>query len=101
MQSLKLPYMSDSLRQTAQEYKLLDNLSSSRDMILTEATLNYLDIYYNVKYMPDFCKERVVDNMKISINSFLQVGAMAGDFLYVCFVINRMTSTVIVVNWNI
>jgi len=81
MQSMQLPYMSASLRETALEYKLLDNLSTKRETLITQATLDYLNIYYNVDHMPKFCKTGIVRDMESSISSFLQELVFSHDLV--------------------
>lgn len=81
LQKMELPYLSDSFRKKVLEYKLVDNLSKSRDTLLTEATVEYMNIYYNMDHMPNFCKQNLVLNMKLSVNSFLQV-RLSLDSLY-------------------
>ena len=66
--------MSEPMRLTALDFKLVENLSSSRSSLLEQATVNYIDIYYNVDYMPKFCKDDIIDQMKTHVNTFLQVG---------------------------
>ena len=91
MQSMQLPYMSASLRETALEYKLLDNLSTKRETLITQATLDYLNIYYNVDHMPKFCKTGIIRDMESSISSFLQVRIfrMMISFLFLIVRVSR------------
>ena len=65
--------MSESLRETALEYKLLDNLSTGQETLVTQATVEYLNIYYKMEHMPEFCKKDVVRDMRLSVHIFLQV----------------------------
>lgn len=72
LQQLNLPFLSDSLRQTALQYQVIDNLSMEKGALVNQATLQFMDSFFNVDYMPKFCKEKIVEDMKSSLNRYFQ-----------------------------
>lgn len=72
LQTFQLPFMSEGFRQAALQFKLIDNTNYKRSTLINEATVKFMDTFYNVDYMPKFCKEKIVQHMESSINQYLQ-----------------------------
>ncbi|KAL5250866.1 hypothetical protein ACHWQZ_G016567 [Mnemiopsis leidyi] len=72
MQNFELPYMSEDLRSTALQYKLVDNLTTRRETLVRQASLEHMQIYYDMKTMPKFCQKNLVEDMEPAISAYLQ-----------------------------
>ena len=73
MQKFELPYMSEEMRSTALQYKLVDNLTTRREVLVRQASLDHMNIYYDMEHVPNFCKKNLVEDMEPAISAYLQV----------------------------